>query len=278
MHRTLFQIGPIGINAYTAMLTLAFLLGTILAVQRAKSRGVAAHDVVRLATLAIVASIAGARLLYGLEHVRTFATAPGDILRLWQGGLSYHGGLFAAVLAAWLWLRVKGIAIGKMVDVFAPSIALGFSIVRIGCFLNGCCFGLPTEVPWGVSFPPDSPAGRVFGAVAIHPVQLYASVCGFLTLLVLLWVENSYPFGAGNGLLFLLCLALSSSWRFLLEFFRYQEPQAWTAGEFTLAQVYCLGLIVLSVIAVWWICVKSGSAVRSSQNGPAIVNPMIGRQ
>ena len=231
MYRTLFQIGPIGINAYTAMLTLAFLVGTILAIQRAKSRGVAAHDVVRLATLAIVASIAGARLLYGLEHVRTFATAPGDILRLWQGGLSYHGGLFAAVLAAWLWLRAKGIAVGKMVDIFAPSIALGFSIVRIGCFLNGCCFGLPTEVPWGVVFLPYSPAGRVYGAVAIHPVQLYASVCGFLTLLVLLWTENSYPFGAGNGLLFLLCLALSSSWRFLWSSSDTRSPRLGLRGD-----------------------------------------------
>jgi phosphatidylglycerol:prolipoprotein diacylglycerol transferase len=278
MHRTLFQIGPIGINAYSAMLTLAFFVGTILAVQRAKSRGVAAHDVVRLATLAIVASIAGARLLYGLEHVRVFATAPGDILLLWQGGLSYHGGLFAAVLAAWLWFRVKRIPVGKMVDIFAPSIALGFGIVRIGCFLNGCCFGTPTDMPWGLNFPLISPAGRVFGSAPIHPVQLYASICGLLGFLVLIWIEKKYPFGAGNGLLFLSCLALSSSWRFLLEFFRYQEPQAWTAGGFTPAQVYCLGLIVLSVIAVWWICTKSSATVRSSRNGPAILRPMIGRQ
>ena len=114
---------------------------------------------------------------------------------LWQGGLSYHGGLFAAVLAAWLWFRVKRIPVEKMVDIFAPSIALGFGIVRIGCFLNGCCFGTPTDMPWGLNFPLISPAGRVFGSAPIHPVQLYASICGLLGFLVLIWIEKKYPFG-----------------------------------------------------------------------------------
>ena len=266
MHRTLFQIGPIVLNAYTTMLTLAFLLGTLLAARRAKNRDIPTHEVVKLATLAIVASIVGSRLLYVLEHVRVFAGAPRSILFLWQGGLCYHGGLFSGLFAALLWLKVKGIPIGKMVDIFAPSMALGFVVVRIGCFLNGCCFGTPTEVPWGVTFPPASPAGWIYGNIKIHPVQLYALISGLLAFLVLIWIEKKYPFGEGNGLLFLSFLALSSLWRFLLEFFRYQEPQAWIAERFTIVQAYCLVLLILSCTIIWRIYTKCGLADRPRNN------------
>jgi phosphatidylglycerol---prolipoprotein diacylglyceryl transferase len=266
MHRTLFQIGPIVLNAYTTMLTLAFLLGTLLAVRRAKNRGIPAHEVVKLATLVIVASIAGSRLLYVLERVRVFAETPGDILLIWKGGLSYHGGLFSGLFAALLWLKVKGIPIGKIVDIFAPSMALGFVVVRIGCFLNGCCFGTPTEVPWGLAFPPASPAGWVYGKINIHPVQLYASISGLIGFLLLLWIEKKYPFGEGNGLLFLSCLALSSFWRFLMEFFRYQEPHAWITGGFTIVQAYCFGLFILSCTIIWRTYTKCGLADRPRNN------------
>jgi phosphatidylglycerol:prolipoprotein diacylglycerol transferase len=253
VHPTILQIGPIAIRAYPFMLALAFLAGTLLAIRLGKRHGILTHEATRFATIVLIASVVGSRVLYILEHYGAFSGHPIRATVLWQGGLSYHGGLFLSLLAGCWWLKRRRIPIGAMLDVFAPGIALGFFLVRIGCFLNGCCFGIPTDVPWAVVFPPDSPAGWVYGNTAIHPTQLYGAFSGLVGFLILLGIGRRAPFADGRGLVFLSLLVFSSLWRFIIEFFRYQEPHAVLAGGLTEAQSYCLGIFVIAMGTALWV-------------------------
>jgi phosphatidylglycerol:prolipoprotein diacylglycerol transferase len=232
------------------MLTIAFLVGTLLAVNRAKKYRIPHYEVVSSATIIIIASIVGSRILYILEHIEIFSDKPISSLLMWKGGLSYHGGLILAIIALFLWLKKKKIAFGTMLDIFTPSLAFGFFLVRIGCFLNGCCFGKPTDIPLGVIFPSDSHAGLIYENTKIHPTQLYSLLAGLLGFFILLWLEKRLQFARGTGILFLFFLIFSALWRFSIEFFRYQETDSLLLGQFSEAQIFCLGIVVFTLIMI----------------------------
>jgi phosphatidylglycerol:prolipoprotein diacylglycerol transferase len=246
----ILEIGPIVIGSYAIMLTLAFLIGTIVAARRAKKCGILPHEIVTLVVIIIIASIIGSRALFILEHFHVFLKDPISIFYVWEGGLSYYGGLLLAIIAFTWWLKSKNISALRMLDIFSPSVTLGFFFVRIGCFLNGCCFGKPTDVPWGVVFPPESPAGQVYKDTPIHPSQLYSSLSGLLGFFVLLGIEKRFRLDRRAGLLFFLFLIISALWRFIIEFYRYQNFDATMVFWFTKNQVYSLVIFAFSIIMV----------------------------
>ena len=232
------------------MLTIAFLVGTLIAARRAKRYGILPDEMVNLAVVIIIASIVGSRTLFVFEHIKIFSNNPISVLFIWQGGFSYHGGLLFAFIGALWWIKRKNIPIRRTFDIVAPSIALGFFFVRIGCFLNGCCFGNPTDMPWGVIFPSDSAAGLIYNNTKIHPTQLYDSLSGLISFFILLGIEKKLQFSEGKGLLLFFILILSALWRFIIEFFRYQMPDLIIVGWFTKAQAYCLGILLFSIIGI----------------------------
>jgi len=134
----------------------------------------------------------------------------------------------------------------------APAIALGVCLTRIGCFLNGCCFGKPCELPWCVVFPPDTAAGYYFPATHIHPTQLYASLYGFLIFVLLLFVERWKTF---DGFLFWLFIAVYSACRFAFDFVRFYEPEQVIAmGGLNLSVSHFIngGMFLLALSMLWY--------------------------
>ncbi len=250
MHGTILHVGPIAITSYALMLTLAFLAGTLLAARRARRYGISSHELANVANLIIISSIAGSRLLYALEEPDSFAQDPVSIFFIWRGGVSYHGALFLSVISVLCWLRWRHITAGALFDAVAPSIALGFFLVRIGCFLNGCCFGTPTDMPWGVAFPLNSPAGQVYQNMKVHPTQLYEAVAGLATLFVLLALEGAGRFRKRPFVLFFSTLAISAVWRFFVEFYRHHESGRPALLWFSEAQVYCIIILTLAIPAI----------------------------
>ncbi len=250
MHNTVLQLGPVAITSYALMLTLAFLAGTLLAAKRARRFGIPSHEFVSVANLIIISSILGSRLLFVLEEPDSFTQDPASILFVWRGGVSYHGALFVSVASVLCWLRWRHIAVGALFDAVAPSIALGFFLVRIGCFLNGCCFGTPTEMPWGVVFPLNSPAGQVYWNLKVHPTQVYEAVAGLATLFVLLALEREGKIRKRPFVLFFSTLAISAVWRFIVEFYRHHESGRAALLWFSEAQVYCIIILTLSIPAI----------------------------
>ena len=261
MHRTLLDLGFLKIHSYGFFLALSFLLGILLARPRAEKRGIPGERIDDVSLVIIVASILGARALYVMAHWDQFQGHVLDAFRTWEGGLILYGGAVPAVILGMWFLRRWGVDAWHAADAIAPSMALGLGFTRIGCFLSGCCYGRPTDLPWGCVFPPDSHAGMLNPGIPLHPAQIYASLVGFGVCGFLLWLDRR---PLRKGVLFLTFLALYSVARFLLDMVRAYEPGAFpVAGvPLTLNQWISIFVFAFSVLRLAQLS-RTGGAVRA---------------
>jgi phosphatidylglycerol---prolipoprotein diacylglyceryl transferase len=208
------RFAPLSIKSYGVMMLLAFIAGTAWTAHSARAGDLRLSAVTDIALLALLASIIGSRIVYVLLNAGQFETVR-EMFDLWSGGLSFHGGLGGALLATYLYCRHWGYSFVAVVDQFAPGIALGYSLARIGCFLNGCCHGVTTTSAWAVTFPPDGACTTP--GVPVHPTQLYASALSLGIFVLLVYLR---PRLQRAGHLFLSYIAVYSLMRFALEFTR----------------------------------------------------------
>ncbi len=186
MHPILFKIGQVTIYSYGVMVAIAFLVSIYLASLSAAKRGINQEKIMDLGLTLLISGIIGARLLYVLTEIEYYRANPLEMVMIWKGGLVFYGGFIAAFVCGWVFLKRNKIPVLKTCDHIVPYLALGQAIGRIGCFLNGCCFGKPTNLPWGMIFPGGSIAGDIYPAVHIHPTQLYSVYTNFLIFAILL--------------------------------------------------------------------------------------------
>jgi len=231
------------------MLAVAFLFGTWLALREARRLHLDEDKLVSVILVSLVAGVLGARMLYVLEHVSEFRREWGSVLALWQGGLTLYGGLVAGVFGGLLMARRLRLPMWVVADAVTPSLAIGGALGRVGCFLNGCCYGRPTRLPWGVSFPPDSFAGLDFGNARIHPSQLYFALAG-LTLFAVVWALRRRA--SPPGTLFWTFLMLFALVRIPLDFTRAYEPETAfvTLGERVIveSQLSSFAIVLFSLL------------------------------
>ncbi len=216
MFPDLFRVGPVDVHSYGTLLMVGFVAGILLARRQARKLGLSADLPLDLGVWVLVAGVVFARGVFAVLHWQDFAARPVEVLYVWrQGGLSFHGGLLGGVLAGVVFARRRGVSFWLVADMAAPAIALGYGIARFGCLLNGCCYGVPTGLPWGVKFPlfPDS---RITTEPS-HPTQVYAALGSFAILGALLWMRGRL---AVRGQLFLLYLMLYSVLRAGVEVLR----------------------------------------------------------
>ncbi len=255
MYPILFSLGRLEIRAYGAMLAFSFLLGIIWASKRAQKRGLNPNQVVDLSLLVLLGSIIGSRLMYVLTHLEEFKGHWTDTFNPFQSsgqigiaGLTLLGGVLLAIIVIILYCRWKKIPLLKLFDVIAPVFGLGVFLTRIGCFLNGCCYGRPCDLPWCVEFPFRSAAGFHFFGTAIHPTQLYSSLYGLIMMIVLVAVDKKkHVDGFITGLGFI----MYGFFRFLVDFVRYYEEMDMVSLgiiEITFNQLICIGMILFGMI------------------------------
>lgn len=198
MHPVLIDIGIWRVTSYGLALTLGFAFGIGLGLARARKYGMATEPILGVSLVIVVSSIAGSRLFVlatepaatsagWLAAINPFANAAG------LAGLSVMGGLPAALICAYAYLRLRGLPVVTYMDGLAPSVAFGAAFARVGCFFNGCCYGVVCEWPWAVRFPPGSFAHEVFGPAAVHPTQLYQAALGLALGLGLLALARTRP-------------------------------------------------------------------------------------
>lgn len=223
MHPVLFKIGPLSLYSYGFMLAIAFLVGIFASFYYAKREGIKPEAIFDLAIYVIIAGVVGSRLLYVIGRREEYRSNLSEIFMVQKGGLVFLGGLLAALLAIVFYARVKKINLWKLLDAITPGTVLGYALGRIGCFLNGCCFGLPTNAPWGVIFPPDSLAYSYFPGQPLHPAELYSFLSMFMAFIALIII---YRFKRFDGQVFFWGLIIYSIYRFLVEFIRY-SPIHW---------------------------------------------------
>jgi len=252
VHPEVIHLGFLHVRSYGLALATAFLIGTWLGMREARRLGLDEDKLVNVILIVLVASVLGARALYVMEHVQEFRREWGSVLALWQGGLTLYGGIVAGTAAGLLAARRFGLPMWRVADALTPSIALGTGIGRLGCFLNGCCYGRPTSLPWGVVFPPDSYAGLEFGNAAVHPSQLYLAALGF-GLFLLTWALRRRVGTPGS--LFWWFIVLFALLRIPVDFTRAYEPEAillrsgsWvvTESQFTSLAFALFGILMLA--------------------------------
>ena len=215
MHPVLVDIGPITLYSYGFFIAAAILLGLGLSMREARLKNLNHKLLPDLGFYLILGALAGSRLLYVLLNPAYFLEHPLQMLQFWKGGLVFVGGAIAAGLIAWFYLSRKQEPFRKWLDVFAPGIAAGQALGRIGCFMAGCCYGKQCALPWSVTFKnPDSLAPL---HSPLHPTQLYHSLSGVMLFILLITARKKirHP-----GQLFALFLMLYALFRFVIEFFR----------------------------------------------------------
>jgi phosphatidylglycerol:prolipoprotein diacylglycerol transferase len=220
MHPVLFEAGGLTIYSYGVLLAAAYLLGLQFALMRARSRGLHHQRVMDLGIWIIVSALIGAKLLLLVVDFRQFTADPRDLLGLLRSGGVFYGGLIAAVAVALFYMRRHDMPLWTTTDVFAPGIALGHIVGRLGCLLAGCCFGRPASVPWAITFTDPAAAANVGTplGVPLHPTQLYEAGAETLILLFLLAMERrGRPFPGRTFWSYMLLYSVS---RFIIEFYR----------------------------------------------------------
>lgn len=233
MHPELINIGPLTVYSWGFMLSLAVLAGVLGARRLAQKEGIEPDLVLDFGLLVVITGLIGARVFHVLFFDwEYYAAHPIDIINPYHQGLVFQGALVFGSLAAVWFVRRYRLPFWGFADIIAPFVALGYSIVRVGCFLAGCCYGKPTDLPWGVVFP-------FLQEIPRHPTQLYSSLLGLLLFAYLMWL---YPRRTFAGQVFLNYLIIYSLGRILIENWR-DNPLF--LGPFTLAQV--VGAVVLLV-------------------------------
>lgn len=285
MRRILFEIPlpffqkHIPIYAYGFMLMVAFLVSIAVARWRARKEGVDPSKVADVGIYLVCAGIVGARIFFVIQFFDDYKNNLFGIFKVYEGGLVYYGGLFTGALTLFVYVRKHRLPVLKLFDIVAPSIALGLGIGRIGCFLNGCCFGkLAPHIPWAVRFPRTiDKAGMIDGspaflhhyelglvrladshALPIHPTQLYS----FLADAVLFFLLNAFfKYRKKNGEVLLLLGILYPIIRYSMELLRNDTPLFFSL--FTIAQIISISVFIISTtlfVVVRW---------RGAKNNPA---------
>lgn len=235
MRPILFETGPITIYSYGLMVALGFLVATGLAMRCAKREGIASGKILDVALFILITGIIGSRILYVILNWSDFSQTPLSIFFLNRGGLAIYGGFGLSVPLGIWFIRKKGLPLWKTADLLSPYIVLAQSMGRIGCFLNGCCYGKPTDLFLGVKFPTQT--------LRVHPTQIYSSLGLFLMFLTLKYFYRKRSF---DGEIFLHFLLLYSLFRFFMEMLR-GDSSVFIFG-FTLFQCISISLFVVSII------------------------------
>jgi phosphatidylglycerol---prolipoprotein diacylglyceryl transferase len=252
-----FQIGSLTIHWYGVLVALGFLAGLWTASRRGLRDGIAPEKILDAGVWIIVGTILGARGLYAISYwdrmvqVPSFPAMPWtEIFMIQKGGLVFYGGLIGASLATILYVWKNSLPLWRLADALAPSIALGYVPGRLGCLMNGCCFGRPTDLPWGVSFPP----GHETYGHAVHPSQIYDSLLSLGLYVGLAWLYRHRKFEGQVFAAYLICYAVSRSF---VEVFRGDYADRYL-GFATPAQLISL-VILAAGVTLYGILIRRAS-------------------
>jgi phosphatidylglycerol---prolipoprotein diacylglyceryl transferase len=257
VYPVLFSIGKFELHSYGVLLTLSFIIGIYLGMRRAADRGVQPQFISDLAMVIVLCGLLGARALYVVFHLDEFKGRWLDTINPIQStgeigiaGLTLLGGFLLAVAGSAVFCRMKKVQFYRVADILSPSLALGIALSRIGCYLNGCCFGTPSEIWCAVTYPAGRTASFMFGGQPVHPSQIYESLGALLMFGGLYVIERRKP---PIGQVFGWFLVMYAILRFLGDMTRYYETVMQVDfGIFVLSvnQLICLGLAVAGIYII----------------------------
>ena len=275
----------IPVRGYGTMLIAAAAAGTWLSIFRGRKVGIDADSIVALGLEVFLAGIVGARIFFVIEYHEQFFSPDKNLIQSFftiinipAGGLVVFGALPTASLAAWLFSRRRNISITKLADCIAPGLLIGLSLGRIGCFLNGCCYGGPCNLPWALQFPAGSPPwfdqvsrglipspsmdGSTVPTLPIHPAQLYAALDAALLAVLAI----AFTLSLAETVRSLLVITLHPISRILLEEIRVDEPPA-LGTRLSISQLMSVGILCCSMVFWWWLSTQPRRVMKDNAQG-----------
>ena len=258
MFPQLFHIGRFFLPTYGLLVSLGVLLGMWISVRNSERQGIDPENAWNLGIMVVLCGIIGAKVLYIIVDWNTYMAHPSEIFSLGtlQAGGVFSGGLIGALgAAAWYIHKHKMPALATC-DAFAPGLAIGHAIGRVGCFAAGCCWGKPTNAIWGVTFT-NPVANQLVGTPlnqALEPTQLFESAVELANFFILAWMLKRKKF---DGQVFGAYLILYGVARYFLEFLRDDPGRGSVFGGFmTGTQLISICLVITGGV-MWWL--RSGA-------------------
>ena len=236
MHPILVSTKWMTIYSFGTLVAMGYLFAGFLLWREMRQKGKDPMAFLDLGLGVLLSSLLGGRLLFILLNLREYLEDPVEIFKIYHGGLVFYGGFLSALLFAFWFIHKKNLPLWETLDVMTPYAVLVHAFGRIGCFLNGCCYGKPTSLFWGVRFPGEE--------VSLHPTQLYESF--FLFVLFAFLRKLPKRRALAHGTLFLLYLFSYGLFRFFVEF--YRGDQEFFYGGWTLPQLLSLFLLIAALV------------------------------
>lgn len=242
MHPVLLSTPWFNVYSYGLLVALSYTAGTAWVLFLARRERLPVEAVFDMLLLQLVAGILGSRLLYFAE-IGLFSPGGASFWDFEKGGLTFYGAVLSGIFFDLLFLRFKQNPFWRVMDCVGNGILLGIGLGRLGCFLNGCCYGVACHLPWGMVFPRVS-------AEPLHPTQLYES---FGSLLLFVFHQKYWQRRTHHGHGCILSVSLYAAFRFIIEFWRGDNPIH--ALGMTLSQWVSLGLLAAGFLA--WHVIKA---------------------
>jgi phosphatidylglycerol---prolipoprotein diacylglyceryl transferase len=246
LHKIAFEIGPVTVTWFGILVATGFLAGLWTASRRARRVNFQPDTILDLGPWLLLGAIVGARAVFVATYwPEVFAGRPiYEIFMVQRGGIVYYGGLIGASLACIIFARLKKLPLWRLADVLAPSVALGSFFGRWGCLMNGCCYGRPTTLPWGIQFP----KGHDTYPDYVHPTEIYDSLLNFALYGLLAWLYRRRKF---DGQVFGVYLIGYAALRSFVEKFRgdYTQEHYWKG--MTPAQLISIGICAAGILLLW---------------------------
>lgn len=245
-------IGGMTIYTYGALVALAFLVAILWTLHEAKLAGYDRNKIADLTFYLIIAAIVGSRLLYVAIEYPRFVERPLDILKIWEGGLVFYGGLLACIAVSWWYTYRQGWTLRGTADLFMPGVALGHSIGRVGCLMAGCCYGRPVSGhPWWALVFPHGDATLAPAGIGLYPTQLMESATELVLFGILVLIRRRKKF---EGQVFLTYLILYAIVRSILEIFRGDAVRGYVVpGVLSTSQFISAIVAVAAILCYLWL-------------------------
>jgi len=249
----LFHIGRFSLPTYGVLVAAGVLLGIYISAKMAQRQGLESEKAWDLGVIAVLAAVIGAKVLLIAFNWKWYAAHPSDIFSLTtlRAGGVFYGGFIAAVAASVWYIRHNHMPVLRTCDAFAPGVALGHAIGRLGCFAAGCCYGKPTHLPWGVTF--TNPLAHAISGTPLgehlHPTQIYESLIELINFFILYWLLGRKKF---EGQVIGAYLFLYGFARFFIEFVR-DDPERGTFLGGALSGVQVISILMVLAGGILWI-------------------------
>ncbi len=248
MMPVLFSIGSLHIYSFGAMVALGVFLSLQLMNRRAVKDGFPqVPEVADLLFITVFMGFIGSRIHYVLQNWQWYIERPLEIFHIWEGGLIFYGGVIGAMASLVIYMKLKKIPLLKGYDFLFPYLALSHAFGRLGCFLNGCCYGRPCELPWATRFP-GLPG-------PVHPTQIYEAILDFL---LFFFLSRAYSRKRYDGQIIALYFVFYGMIRFVVEIFRADNPE-WNGLTFN--QWISLAFILSGILAHFFASRKKGQVL-----------------